>query len=749
MSLGPGTTLGPYRIVAALGAGGMGEVWRARDTRLERDVAVKVLTESLADNAEALARFQREARAVAALSHPNILTVYDIGTDQGVCYVVTELLEGETLRARLAAGGLDWKKAVEIGAALADGLAAAHAKGIVHRDLKPDNIFLTSDGRVKILDFGLARFVAPDPETATATLHLGAGTQAGTVLGTMGYMSPEQVRGETAGPASDIFSLGCVLYEMLARRRAFERASGAETMSAILRDAPPELARADRPPLPPELARLVARCLEKVAEQRFQSARDLAFALRATATDSHPAHHAPAEAATGAIDSIAVLPFVNASRDPDTEYLSDGITESIINNLAQLPKLRVIPRSTMFRFKGRDDADPQTVGRELNVRSVLAGRVLQRGETLVVSAELVDVAAQTQLWGERYNRKLADIFAVEEEISRQISEKLRVRLSGEEQKLLARRATGKTEAYQLYLKGRYHWYRRSADGFQKAIDYFRRAIEIDPAYALPYSGLADSYCYLSIYTLASPGKMIAQAREAAAKALELDPGLAEAHFSRALVLWGFDWEWKAAEEAFRHTLELNPSYTMGGFLYSFYLFTMGRPDEAVTVCLKALEIDPLSLLGNTYLGMVLCWGDRLEEADEQFRKTLEMDPDYPMALGFGSIVPLLLGRCEEAVRMLERSAPNYPIAVPWLGHAYAVAGRHQDARRMLEQVRDSYFRCMILNALGETEQALDALEAAFEERSFWVTWLNSDPRMRSLRPHPRFEAVLRRLGLAG
>jgi len=360
---------------------------------------------------QALARFEREAKAVAALSHPNILAIFDVGSEDGVSYVVTELLEGETLRARLRHGRIAWRKTAEIGVALAEGLAAAHAKGIAHRDLKPENMFLTSDGRVKILDFGLARFQpaeSSDDETATQTL-------AGTIMGTSGYMSPEQVRGTPAGPRSDIFALGCVLYEMTSGCRAFEAKTPAETLSSILRDTPAELSTTGNQ-IPPEIGHLISHSLEKNPEERFQSAQDLAFGLKAAlggSTDSGVS--APAKA----VNSIAVLPFANASRDPDSEYLSDGITESIINSLVQLSQLRVTPRSTVFRYKGQDE-DPQAVGRELKVRVVLTGRVAQRGETLVVGAELIDVAEGSQLWGERYNRKLPDIFELEEEIARKI-----------------------------------------------------------------------------------------------------------------------------------------------------------------------------------------------------------------------------------------------------------------------------------------------------------------------------------------
>ena len=413
MWLAPGTQLGPYQVLAPLGAGGMGEVYRGRDSRLGRDVAIKVLPEHLARDPQALSRFEREARAVAALSHPNIVAIHDVGRDGDVSYCVTELLEGETLRAALTRGPLPWRKAAETGMAVAEGLASAHSKGVTHRDLKPENLFLTSDGRVKILDFGLARY---KPQEAASASVAQTETSEGTVMGTAGYMSPEQVRGLAAGPSSDIFSLGCVLYEMVSGGRAFAGDTAVETMSLILRDQPAELARSGKH-LPVEFDRLISHCLEKHPEQRFQSARDLAFDLKSMLSGS--GSQTPASQTAGkAIDSIAVLPFANSSGDPDTEYLCDGITESIINSLSQIGRqLRVVPRSTVFRHKGKD-FDPQALGRELQARAVLTGRVRQRGETLVVAAELVDVLEGSQLWGERYNRKVSDIFALEEEISR-------------------------------------------------------------------------------------------------------------------------------------------------------------------------------------------------------------------------------------------------------------------------------------------------------------------------------------------
>jgi serine/threonine protein kinase/tetratricopeptide (TPR) repeat protein len=591
MPLASGTHLGPYQILAPIGAGGMGEVYKARDPRPQRDVAIKVLPDHLSGDAHALARFEREARAVAALSHPNILAIFDVGNEAGVHYLVTELLEGETLRTRLRSAAFPWRKAAETGGAIATGLAAAHSKNVVHLDLKPENIFVTSDGRVKILDFGLAKVAAPVASgDAGATLTLGA-HEAGMVVGTVGYMSPEQIRGDDAGPPSDIFSFGCVLYEMLAGRRAFQAPTQTETLSSILRDAPGELSSSGGQ-VPQELSRLIFRCLEKNPPERFQAARDLACALQ-TVLESSNSSPTPSPAAPA--NSIAVLPFVDAGHNPDGEFLSDGITESIINSLAQLAQLRVAARSTVFRFKGKD-VDPQAVGHQLQVRVVLTGRVMQRGESLVVSAELLEVASGSQIWGERYNRKVADIFALEEEIARRIFESLRVNLSGEERKRLAKRFTDDSEAYQLYLRGRHHWIKRTDDRMKKAADFFQQAIDKDAGYAPAYSGLADCYAVLSLFVILPPKHGWAKAKAAAAAAIALDPDLGEAHASLGIIRMYCDCDWVESEKEFRRAGELNPGYWVVPYWFSMVLTAQSRFEESAQQLQLAWQLEPLSPL---------------------------------------------------------------------------------------------------------------------------------------------------------
>jgi len=764
VDLQPGARLGPYQILAPLGAGGMGEVYRARDTRLDREVAVKVLPERLASDAQALARFEREAKAVAALSHPNILTLYDIGSEAGIHYAVTELLEGQTLRQRLGGGAMPASKALGIAAAVAEGLAAAHAKGVIHRDIKPENIFLTGEGRVKILDFGLARREAESsPEAETVT-------QPGTVMGTAGYMSPEQVRCEKAEAASDIFSLGCVIYEMVAGTGPFRRQTMAETMAAILNsDAPPPAGASE------ELQRLVARCLEKNAGQRFQSAGDLAFALRRLAPSRRriPVRGAARMAAAAslvlalaaaigwlwwprrAIDSIAILPFAGAAGE--TEYLSDGLTESLINSLSQLPGLRVVPRSTVFRYKGKE-MDLQRVRRELNVRAALTGRVAQRGGSLELQVELVDLAADSQLWGRQYAGALTDLMALQEQIAKTVSERLGQRPTAEQEKRLSRRYTENAEAYQLYLRGRYYWNRRTAERLQRAVEHFQQAIEKDPGYALAWAGLADCYGVYGFYSVLSPREALPRGRQAAEQALRIDDTLAEPHASLAWIQLQ-QWDWSGAGREFQRAVQLNPNYATARVWYGVYLHTMGQLETARTQLQRALELEPLSLIINTLLGWSFCFSRQYDEGIGQLRRTIEIDPSFPRAHWDLGIAYEQKGRYAEAIEEFRTGLKLSGEVGVWLGalgHAYSVAGRGGEARKALAELREVSRRqyvppfevALIYAGLGDREGAFEWLERAYEDRSTWLCWLKFDPRFDGLRDDPRYRDLLRRMSLA-
>jgi len=745
MPLTLGTRLGPYEIAAPLGAGGMGEVYRARDARLDRDVAVKVLPSQLSRNPQALARFEREAKAIAALSHPNILAIFDVGADGDVHYVVTELLEGETLRSRLQRGPLPWREAMEAATAIAAGLAAAHTKGITHRDMKPDNIFLTAAGVLKILDFGLARVEHAD-SAPEETMTLGP-TESGTILGTFGYMSPEQARGATAGPASDIFSCGCVLYEAVSGRRAFHGATAADSLSAVLRDHPPAISAQT----PTEVKRLISRCLEKDPTARYPTGRELAEALKivmsASAESSKPAN------------TIAVLPFVNASRDPDGEYLSDGIAESIINSLSRVGQIKVMPRSTVFRYKGQD-ADPQSIGRELHVRVVLTGRVIQRGDTLVVSTELIDVAEGVQLWGERYNRKVSDIFELEEEIARKISESLRVTLTGEDQKRLAKRHTENSEAYQLYLKGRHHWVRRTREHLLKGAEYFQQAIDKDPGYALAYSGLADCYSILSTYVFIPPKEGWARAKAAAAAAVALDSDLAEAHASLGFIRVFGAWDPVGGEQEFRRAIELNSSYAVGHYWYVLLLVALGRLEEAEQEYRFSQQAEPLSPI--VAFGGVLTAVSRrrYDEAIDRGLKGLEIDSGHPILRMWLGVAFQQRGRHAEAIAEFEavmRLIPETAMGMGALAHALALTGDHEGARRLLQKVlyeadrglTEALSLAIIYTGLGEFDQAFHWLNTACETRYGLLYFvIKCEPRFDLLRSDPRFTEVLERMGLA-
>lgn len=731
MTLSPGTSLGPYRITGPLGAGGMGEVYRALDTRLDRDVAIKVLPEHVLSNRDALSRFERETKALAALSHPHILTIFDVGSFGAYGYAVTELLEGETLRSRIGRGVISSEHAIEIARAIAAGLVAAHSKNIIHRDLKPENVFLTSDGRVKILDFGLARYVLPSIADSRATA-------VGTVMGTAGYMSPEQIRGEPTGPPSDIFSFGCVLFEMLAGYGPFAGASAAECVARTLRDEMPRLHG-----MPHALTRVVARCLEKSPDARFQSARDLEFAVgevdKGVTVDTEPA------------DSCAVLPFSTSTATPDAEYLSDGITESVINGLAQITRLRVIARSTVFRHRGQD---PLEVGRNLGVRTVVTGRVFHRGEDLMISAELTDVARGAQLWGEHYRRRTADIFDIQDEISREISQKLRLKLSGEEQRRLTKRYTDDQEAYRAYLKGRYCWNQRTADGLRRAVDHFRAAIDLDPAYALAYCGLGDALSMRGIYQHLPPKDSFPAAIAVARRALNIDEELAEAHATLGFAALYHTWNIHQAERELKEAIRLNPGHASTHQWYGMLLALTGRVDQALEEWSLAQQHDPFSASINTTYSWPLYWARRTDEALKRLRDAVGLHPNFWSAHYFLGLVLALKGELDAAIDALEQAQglSDSSWSLEGLGYVYGRAGRKSDAVRVLAQLEQlsahqyvsPYSYAVIHAGLGESEAALQWLGAAIDDRSWRIAWAPVDPLLDELRGDRRFESILTR-----
>ncbi|MCG3163843.1 MAG: Serine/threonine-protein kinase PknD [Acidobacteria bacterium] len=781
-----GMTLGRYHIISSLGAGGMGEVYRALDTRLEREVAVKILPAHLADNPEALLRFEREAKAVAALSHPNILSIHDFGTEnvengRSVSYAVIELLRGETLRNRLSRGALPSRKAVGIAIEIAEGLSAAHAKSITHRDLKPENIFLTSDGRTKILDFGLARIKAAvsDENIFSATTRSSI-TEPGIVMGTPSYMSPEQVRGAEVEATSDIFSFGSVLYEMVTGKRPFAERTVADTMAAILRDDPPELSDSGKN-IPPDLEQVIIHCLEKNPAERFQSARDLAFALKTISGGSGKSKALPALSllrSRAAVSiaaglallllalalylafrpeksvSIVVLPFTDGV---DTEYISDGITESIINNLSQLPQLRVIARTTAFSYKGRS-VNPQQIGKELRVHAVITGKASLRGDSLTVLAEMTDVATGAQTWSERYSLKFSDIFAVQEEITRAISETLRLRLTGEQQQRLTRRYTQSAEAYDLFLQGRYHWNKRTDEEIKKGITYFTRAVAKDPNYALAYVGLADSYIWSA--NLLPPSEAMPTAKAMATKALQINDNLAQAHTSLAAVNLLYEWNWSDAEKDFERAIALNRNYATARQWYAEYLTAVGQHEKAIAEIKQALDLDPRSPVINRDVGWHYYCARQYDQTIEQCQNILKLDPNSAPAHTLLGLAYAKKGMFAEAIVKLQKAVELSPTSsnnLARLGYAYAISGRHDEALQILNKLtalsNETYlwhtYVAAIHGGLGDKEQAFIWLEKAYQDRSGGLIYLKVLPMLDSLRSDPRFRDMMRRVGFPG
>ena len=758
MTLQPGAQLGAYQIVSVIGAGGMGEVYRAHDPRLGRDVAIKVLAPELAGNAEWLARFEREARTVAALNHPNIVVIHSVEEARGIRFLTMELIEGESLDRTIKSGRPGVSQALDIAIPLADALVAAHARGVVHRDLKPANVMVTIDGRVKVLDFGLAvpppDSIANDDRTKTAPTPI---TNAGEVMGTVPYMSPEQLRGTRVDARSDVFGFGIVLYELITGRRPFVGQTAADVTSSILRDSPPPMTGAALA-VPADLSRIVTRCLEKDPDLRIQTVRDVRNELEAVRKATESGSQRPSSgshAAVPAVPSIAVLPFISRSQQADDDYFSDGITEDVIAQLAKVRTLQVTSRASVMPFRG-SDMSVQDIAAKLQVSSVLEGTIRRIGDRVRIVAQLVDAASGRSLWAETYDRELTDIFAIQSDVALRIADALKAELSSQEQQRIRTVPTNDVQAYEHYLRGRQSLTRFTTPEMVRSIEHFKAAIDRDPKFALAYVGLSMAYTEMGEHGAYGRAQAAAQALTAAETSVRLDPDLGEAHCALAFARLVFNYDWAAAEAGYRRAIELNPSYADAYDLYGRMCMSLDRHEEAIDLVRRAKELDPFA--HRVDLATALLRAGRPVEAERAAEAGLAVEPNDARLQATLGWTRFRQGRIGEGLACLERAVVLEPTDDMWrgqLGEALAMSGKTDEARAILAQLEDPnrpapaspYHRAYIYAGLGEVDRAVDCLERAFDERAGAMYGLRGSFLFMSLRGHPRFTALLKRMGL--
>ncbi len=758
----PGESLSHFRLIERIGEGGMGAVWKAVDTKLDREVALKILPDSVAGDPEKLARFEAEAKAVAALNHPNIVTIHSVEEDNGTHFFTMELVNGKTLADLIPPRGLETKRLLEIALPLTDALRAAHDQGVTHRDLKPANIMVDSEDRVKILDFGLARTIeedsAPDPEEIpTKTLP-----HTREIQGTMPYMAPEQLQGKPVDHRSDLFAVGSILHEMATGQRPFDGETSADIIAAILRDEPTQIAELN-PTAPSELGRIVGRCIKKDPQRRLQTALDLYNQLDHLKAEFESGEFTIprdlVKPATRKIESIAVLPLENLSGDPEQEFFADGMTDALITDLAKIGALKVISRTSIMRYK-KTRKPMGEIARELGVNAIVEGTVQRAGDRVRIIAQLVDARTDEHLWAEKYDRDMKDVLAIQSEVTQAIARQIHVKLTDQEAEALNHAATVNPEAHEACLRGRYFWYKRTTEAVTKALECFQDALKLDPEYAPAHAGVAD--CYLvdgGGYLGLAPDVAYPRAREAARRAIDIDDNLAEAHTSLAGMTDDFEWNWAAAEESYRKAIELNRNYVTAHHWFADHLARMGRHNEAIKEAGIASEIDPLSRVSTFIQAWVHFFARRYPEAIKHARRTLELDAEYVAAYRVLGWANEQMAQYDAAIEAHERAASlsdNSPGFRAQLGRAYAMAGREAEASALAEEMIatsetrhvSSHDIAVIFAALGDKDRAFEWLEKACDQRAEHIPYLQVNPRLDRLRSDPRFHALLERLDLA-